>query len=76
MNILTGIILIRLLYANDEMNFRKKLKLTIGAYTNTDAKNSSINQSLDANQKQFLSQIGNNTDSALYPDASSGYFFS
>ncbi|WP_235906453.1 hypothetical protein [Ginsengibacter hankyongi] len=58
-----------LLYANDEMSLGKKLKLTVGAYSNTDAKNSSINQSLDANQKQFLSQIGNNTDSALYPDA-------
>ncbi len=58
-----------LLYANNEINLGKKLKLTIGAYSNTDAKNTSINQSLDANQKQFLSQIGNNTDSALYPDA-------
>ncbi len=58
-----------LLYANDEMSLGKKIKLTIGAYSNTDAKNTSINQSLDANQKQFLSQIGNNTDSAFYPDA-------
>lgn len=58
-----------LLYANDEMNINKKLKISIGAYTNTDAKNSSINQSLSTDQKQFLSQIGNNIDSARYPNA-------
>ena len=58
-----------LLYANDEININKKLKLSIGAYSNVDAKNSSINQTLDANQKQFLSQIGNNIDSAKYPYA-------
>ncbi|HEV8083893.1 MAG TPA: hypothetical protein VGP55_11850 [Chitinophagaceae bacterium] len=58
-----------LLYANDEINISNKLKLSIGAYSNTDAKNSSINQTLDVNQKQFLSQIGNNIDSARYPNA-------
>ena len=58
-----------LLYANDEININKKLKISIGAYSNTDAKNTSINQTLTTNQKQFLSQIGNNIDSAFYPDA-------
>ncbi|MGH2647154.1 MAG: hypothetical protein ACRDE8_06285 [Ginsengibacter sp.] len=58
-----------LLYANDEININNKLKLSIGAYSNTDAKNSSINQTLDASQKQFLSQIGKNIDSATYPNA-------
>ncbi len=58
-----------LLYANDEFNLGKKIQLSIGAYSNTDAKNSSINQTLDASQKQFLSKIGNNIDSARYPDA-------
>jgi hypothetical protein len=58
-----------LLYANDEMNINKKLKVSIGAYANTDAKNSSINQTLSTEQKQFLSQIGNNIDSARYPNA-------
>jgi hypothetical protein len=58
-----------LIYANDEININKKLKLSIGAYSNADAKNSSINQTLDPAQKQFLSQIGNNIDSARYPDA-------
>ncbi|MEP6928176.1 MAG: hypothetical protein ABI834_11090 [Ginsengibacter sp.] len=58
-----------LIYANDEININKRLKLSIGAYSNTDAKNSSINQTLDATQKQFLSRIGNNIDSARYPNA-------
>ena len=58
-----------LIYANDEININKRLKFSIGAYSNTDAKNSSINQTLDAAQKQFLSEIGNNIDSARYPNA-------
>ena len=62
------------LYANDEINFNKKLKISIGAYTNSDAKNSSINQTLNTEQKQFLSQIGNNIDSARYPNATPDTF--
>jgi len=58
-----------MLYANDEININDKLKVSIGAYTNADAKNSSINQSLTSDQKQFLSRIGSNTDSATYPNA-------
>ena len=58
-----------LIYANDELNINKKLKLTIGAYSNVDAKNSPINQTLSTEQKQFLSQIGNNIDSATYANA-------
>ena len=58
-----------MLYANDEVNVNNKLKLSIGAYSNVDAKNSSINQTLSSDQKQFLSQIGNRIDSARYPNA-------
>ncbi|MDQ2718685.1 MAG: hypothetical protein M3Z26_02810 [Bacteroidota bacterium] len=58
-----------MLYANDEVNINYKLKLSVGAYSNVDAKNSSINQTLTTDQKQFLSQIGNNIDSARYPNA-------
>ncbi len=57
-----------MLYANDEINFNNKLKLSIGAYSNADAKNSSINQTLSSEQKQFLSQIGNNIDNARFPN--------
>ena len=58
-----------MIYANDEINFDNKLKVSIGAYTNADAKNSSINQTLTTGQKQFVSQIGKNVDSATYPIA-------
>jgi hypothetical protein len=58
-----------MIYANDEVNINNKLKISIGAYTNSDAKNSSINQTLTTDQKQYLSQIGNNIDSARYPNA-------
>jgi len=58
-----------MIYGSDEININNKLKVSIGAYTNSDAKNSSINQSLTTDQKQFLSQIGSNIDSATYPNA-------
>ncbi len=58
-----------MIYGRDEININKKLTIGIGAYSNADAKNSSINQSLTTPQKQFLSQIGNNLDSAIYPNA-------
>lgn len=58
-----------LIYVNDEMSISKRLKLSVSAYSNVDAKNSSINQSLDANQKQFLSTLGDNLDSARYLNA-------
>ncbi|MGN6531940.1 MAG: hypothetical protein ACTHK0_09330, partial [Ginsengibacter sp.] len=63
-----------MIYANDEVNINNKLKVSIGAYTNADAKNSSINQTLTTQQKQFLSQIGNKVDSATYPNAISDTF--
>src|SRR6185312_9202657 len=58
-----------MIYANDEININNKLKVSIGAYSNADAKNSSINQTLTTGQKQFLSQIGSHIDSATYPNA-------
>ncbi|MGG9972359.1 hypothetical protein ACQ33O_11245 [Ferruginibacter sp. SUN002] len=57
------------LYISDEINFNKKLSLSIGAFSNQDAKNSSINQSLDDQQRQFLSNIGDGIDTAFYIDA-------
>ena len=58
-----------MLYAKDEISINKKLTVNIGAYSNVDAKNTSINQTLTTDQKQYLSQIGNNIDSATYPNA-------
>ena len=58
-----------MLYVSNEMNMNNKLKLSIGAYSNSDAKNSSINQTLSEEQKQFLAGIGNNINMARYPNA-------
>ncbi|MEP6615794.1 MAG: hypothetical protein ABJA57_04415 [Ginsengibacter sp.] len=58
-----------LVYANDEISLNKKLKISVAAFSNTDAKNSTINQDLDSRQKQFLSTIGDQLDSARYENA-------
>lgn len=57
------------LYANQEVTVNDKLKFRIGAFQNSDAKNSTINQSLDAKQKQALFNIGDSINQALYPTA-------
>ncbi|MFN8253602.1 MAG: hypothetical protein U0V75_17155 [Ferruginibacter sp.] len=57
------------LYASDEVNFGDKFFLSVGAFSNADAKNSSINQVLDAKQKQFLANIGDGVDTAFYKNA-------
>ncbi len=55
------------LYLADEAEINEKLKLRVAAYSNADAKNAPINQTLDIQQKQFLSDIGDNISQALYP---------
>jgi hypothetical protein len=56
-------------YLNDEMNFNNKFILSLGAFSNSDAKNSAINQVLDDKQKQFLSNIGDSVGVAFYENA-------
>lgn len=58
-----------MLFASNEMQINKKLKISIAAYTNADAKNSPINQQLDAKQKQFLNNVGDSIQNAFYPSA-------
>ncbi|MGZ8545349.1 MAG: hypothetical protein ACXWV0_08635, partial [Flavisolibacter sp.] len=55
------------IYLNQELQIHNKLKLVIGAFTNSDAKNSQVNQTLDTRQKQFLFDIGDSIQQALYP---------
>jgi hypothetical protein len=56
-------------YASEELQLNEKLKIRIGAFTNTDVKNSQINQVLDPTQKQFLANLGDSIQKALYPSA-------
>ncbi len=53
-------------YVTDEINYKNKFLLSIGAFSNTDAKNSSVNQVLNPMQKQFLANIGDGVDTAFY----------
>lgn len=55
------------LYLNQEFSLNNKLKIRIGAYSNGDAKNSQINQTLDARQRQFLFNVGDSVQNAFYP---------
>lgn len=56
-------------YLSQELEFNKKLKLRVGAFTNSDAKNSQINQVLSTDQKQFLAGVGDSIQRAFYPSA-------
>jgi hypothetical protein len=57
------------LYLSQEFSFNEKFKIRMGAFNNSDAKNSQINQTLDPVQKQFLFDIGDSIGRALYPTA-------
>ncbi len=62
------------LYLNNETQIGKKWKVRLGAFSNNDAKNSPINQTLDNSQKRFLDTIGDNTGQAFYPYAARDTF--
>ncbi len=55
------------LFAYQTVDISKKLKIKIGAFNNSDSKNSPINQTLDNRQKQFLFDVGDSIGKALYP---------
>lgn len=57
------------LYLSQEFEINNKLKIRFGAFNNSDAKNSQINQSLDPKQIQFLSELGDSIQKAFYPAA-------
>lgn len=57
------------LYLTDDIKFNDKLVLTLSAYSNTDAKNSTIDQPLDASQKLALAALGDSIQQAFIPNA-------
>jgi hypothetical protein len=57
------------IFLKDEISINEKFKVNIGFYNNGDAKNSPISQTLNLNQKQFLSNIGDNLSGAFYSSA-------
>ena len=57
------------LYLSDEATINDKLKLHIRLFSNSDARNSPINQSLTSDQIKFLSGLGDSIDRAYYPVA-------
>src|SRR5688572_22903734 len=57
------------LYVAQEFELNNKLKILVGAFNNSDAKNSQINQTLDDKQKLFLTHLGDSIQNALYSSA-------
>lgn len=58
-----------LFFVSDQVKLSDKLQLNLAWYANNDAKNASLNQTLDQNQRQFLSQVGDSIQNAFYPVA-------
>lgn len=55
------------IYITNETNINQKVKVKLGYFSNADAKNSPINQSLDTDQKAFLRDLGDSVSQAYYP---------
>lgn len=58
-----------LVYMNDEWNVNKKLQLRLNVYSNQDAKNQSVQQTLDSTKIRFLAGIGDSIQNAYYSSA-------
>ena len=57
------------LYLSDEIKVNKNLQVYLGAFSNSDAKNSAIDQVLDTKQKQFLADAGDSITTTFYKSA-------
>ena len=62
------------LYFTNLTNFNDKLRVTVSAFNNSDAKSSPINQSLDPSQKIFLRSLGDSINNAFYKIATPDTF--
>ncbi len=57
------------LYLNDEVTVSNKLKVRLALFSNSDSRNSPINQSLTSDQNKFLNRLGDSINHAFYPVA-------
>ncbi|HNP54486.1 MAG TPA: hypothetical protein PKK69_07705, partial [Ferruginibacter sp.] len=57
------------IYVSDEISIRNNWSVNLAAYSNVDAKNSTIDQPLEISQKQLLSALGDSTQQAFVPNA-------
>lgn len=58
-----------MIYFKDNISISNKLTITVGAYSNADAKSSPINVNLDNDKRSFLNAIGDSVQQAYYPYA-------
>ncbi len=63
-----------LLYSNNEWRTKNQSRFYVNIYTNQDAKNQSLIQTLSPANKQFLSTIGDNIQQAFYPNVRTDTF--
>ena len=64
------------LYAYDEANIAGKVKLRMGLFSNSDSRNSPINQTLTPDENKFLARLGDSIQHAYYPVANVDTFSS
>ncbi|MDP4260083.1 MAG: hypothetical protein Q8937_17790 [Bacteroidota bacterium] len=57
------------LYFANEATIDNRLKLRVGLFSNSDSRNSPINQTLDPDQQKFLSRLGDSIAHAYFPVA-------
>jgi hypothetical protein len=57
------------LYISDEISIRNQWSVNLAAYSNVDAKNSTIDQPLEISQKQLLAGLGDSIQQAFVPNA-------
>lgn len=56
-------------YMHDDLKLNDKWKVKFSAFSNADAKNAPINQTLNASQRNFLANLGDSVRYAYYPSS-------